>query len=275
MGGNEISLESIIDSGKPVTEISSKPLATHENAKLVDVLGAMISKNIRKMPVIDESGHLKGIISSIDILDLFGGGEKYNIFKMNRERVDMKISDIMTRHVRTIHHTTSIRKALDVFRHEKIGFFPVVDSKKLVSIVSEWDFMKLVKENTGVKVREVMVERPIFVRRDYTVYDVARMMCKGGTRRLPVVENNILLGVVTPVDVLSYLKQKGTYSGFFSDKTRIEDIMKRKTVTIDGGSDVSHAVSLMTGMNVGGLPVIDDEELAGIITQRDIVDAFV
>jgi len=144
-----------------------------------------------------------------------------------------------------------------------------------VAVVSEWDFVKLINQPTGVKVSEVMVERPFFVRKDYNIYDVAKMMCRGGTRRLPVVENNILLGVVTPTDILMHLRKKGKYEDFFSDKTRIENLMSREAFTTNSEADIFSVVGVMKNAGVGGLPVVDDEELIGIVTERDIVDALI
>jgi CBS domain-containing protein len=127
----------------------------------------------------------------------------------------------------------------------------------------------------GIKVHEAMVERPIFVQKGYSVYDVAKMMCRGGFRRLPVVEDNILLGIVTPTDILLHLRRDFTKNKLVSGRTRVEEIMKKEPFTINADADLFSAVSIMKSCKVGGLPVVEDDELIGIITERDIVDALV
>lgn len=271
-----LNLDNFIDTKKPITEISSKKIiAAGGKSKLIDIINLMLSKKLRKIPIIDESGNLKGIISSIDLLDLFGGGEKHEIFRKNRQSMKTKVENFMTKHVKTIHQRTDIRRSLEIFKTERSGLYPVVDSKKVVSVVSEWDFVKLINTAVGVKVYDVMVERPFFVRKGHNIYDVAKMMCRGGSRRLPVVEDNILIGMVTPTDILMYLHKNSTYKSLFLEKTRVESIMRKEIITIDPESDIFLAANMMKNMHVGGIPVLDDEEIIGIITERDIVDAFV
>jgi CBS domain-containing protein len=101
------------------------------------------------------------------------------------------------------------------------------------------------------------------------------MMCRGGFRRLPVVEDNILLGVSTPTDILFYLHKNGIEDKLVLDKTRIEKVMNRETVTIREDTDLSSAINVMRRENVGGLPVVEDDELAGMITERDILDVLI
>ncbi len=268
-------LDSFIDMKKPITEIFSKKLVvSRENEKLRDVLNLMLTKKFRKIPVVDKSFHLKGIITSIDLLDLLGGGEKYNLFKKHKRSMGLRVGKFMTRRVKKINFKTSIKKSLEIFKREGFGLLPVMDSKKLLSVVSEWDFVKQVNRPVGIKVYEIMVERPIFVRRKYSVYEVGKMMCRGGFRRLPIVEDNILLGIVTPTDILLHIRKNGIEDKFVLDKTWIEKVMNMEPVTIRDDADLFSAVSIMRSKRVGGLPVVEEDELVGLITERDILDVL-
>jgi CBS domain-containing protein len=270
------SLSNFVDTQKPITWISSKKLVTSkERARLIDILNVFFSEGIRKIPIVDGANHLKGLVSSIDILSLLGGGEKYEVFKKKRESMEIRVEDFMTRQIKVIHFKTSIQKTLDIFKRERSGLYPLLDAKKIISVISEWDFAKLINRPMGIKVHEAMVERPIFVQKGYSVYDVAKMMCRGGFRRLPVVEDNILLGIVTPTDILLHLRRDFTKNKLVSGRTRVEEIMKKEPFTINADADLFSAVSIMKSCKVGGLPVVEDDELIGIITERDIVDALV
>jgi CBS domain-containing protein len=269
-------LNTFVDTQKPIVDITPKRLVTSkERTRLVDILNLFFSEGIRKIPIVNEANHLRGIVSSIDILSLLGGGEKYEIFKKKRESMEIRVEDFMTRQIKVIHFKTSIQKTLDIFKRERSGLFPLLDDKKIVSVVSEWDFAKLINKPTGIKVHEAMVERPIFVQRNYSVYDVAKMMCRGGFRRLPVVEDNILLGIVTPTDILLHLRKDFIKNKLFSDRTRIEEVMKKNPITTNANADLFSAASIMKGDKVGGLPVVEDDELIGILTERDIVDVLI
>ncbi len=276
MLNRKVILGAFVDTKKTITEISSRRLVfSDEKTKLLDVLRLMFSEGVRKIPVVDNSESLKGMVTTIDLLELLGGGEKHEIFKRNRENIELKVEKFMTTHVRTIHYMTSIGRALEIFKMERSGLYPIVDSKKIISVVSELDLVKLINRPVGIKVSEIMVERPIFIRKDNNIHDVAKMMCRGGFRRLPVVEDNILLGVVTPIDILKHLYKNKSLNALVTDKTKIEKIMNKDLVTIQFNADLFSAINLMKNIHIGGLPVTDEEELIGIVTKRDIVDALV
>ncbi len=269
-------LNIFIDTRKPIAEICSRKLVlSQENERLRDVLNLMLAKGFRKIPIVDKPGHLKGIVTSIDILDLLGGGDKYKIFKKNKKSMDLRVEKFMTRHVRTINFKTNIKKSIEIFKREGFGLCPVADSKKILGVISDQDFVKQVNKTLGIKVYEVMVERPIIAKKGYSVYDIAKMMCRGGFRRLPVVEDDILLGIMTPTDILLYLHKNGIEDNLVLDRTRIEKVMNREPVTIREDTDLSSAINVMKKENVGGLPVVEDDELAGIITERDILEVLI
>jgi CBS domain-containing protein len=269
-------IDEFIDTGKPVRYISSKrSIVAGENARLIDVLHLMFTSKFRKIPVVDGSRQIKGIITSVDMIDLLGGGDKYRLFEKNKKSMEAKADKFMTKHLRAINHKTSVKKALQIFKRDGRGLYPVVDSKKLVSVISEWDFIKRVNRPLGLKVYDIMVLKPIFAKRNYSVFEVAKMMCRGGFRRLPVVEDNILIGIATPTDILRHIHRKGIQGKFVFDSSCIEDAMNREVFTIRHDADVISAIDVMRSKNVGGLPVVDGEELAGIITERDILDVLV
>jgi acetoin utilization protein AcuB len=59
------------------------------------------------------------------------------------------------------------------------------------------------------------------------------------------------------------------------EKTRTGDIMNKNVLTIAPDVDIYEAVKIMKTNRVGGLPVVEDENLIGIITERDIVNSFI
>ena len=58
-----------------------------------------------------------------------------------------------------------------------------------------------------------MRKKPFFVREDYPIFDVAKIMVRGPYRRLPVVKDGILTGIVTPYDILKYLNARAKLRG--------------------------------------------------------------
>ena len=278
MFGRREGLSRVLDNyaniNKPVFHTCRlRPITCRENDTLADVIGTMLDKKIRKIPVVDKQNNFKGMITSVDVLDILGGGEKHAIFRKNRT-LKIRTGKFMTKHVTVFDHKKTLRKALEVFKREGKGLYPVTKKGKLIGVLTEWDIVKRVDEK-DVKVYDLMVEKPLTVKRNYTLFDVSKMMCRGGSRRLPVVEKNIPVGVVTPTDIIRYLREKGKESEMTTDRTRIADVMNRDIVTIRPEADLSSAINTMKNKNVGGLLVTDNDELVGIITERDILEAFI
>lgn len=269
-----LELKRFIDVEKPVNEIATKRLTvSRENERFRDVINLMVKK-FRRIPIVDNQNHLKGIITATDVLDILGGGEKNKIFLRHRRSFDMPVRKVMERHVITIDRKIPIRRALEIFKKSEIGAYPVVHKKKLVGIVSEWDFVKQIREDINLSVEDLMVRKPMIAKPDYSLLDTAKLMCRGGFRRLPVVENNILLGIVTPKDIIKYLSEMGGLGKLAMVKTKTAEVMNKNVVIVDPQTELFAAIKVMKNKGIGGLPVTEEDELVGILTERDIVDAF-
>lgn len=118
----------------PVTITPDQPLR-----QAVDLLR---QHRIRHLPVVYD-GHLVGILTDRDIKRatpslLSGGGQA----EYDRVFDTTKVSQVMTREPLTIRPDASLKHALEILVHKKIGALPVVDHGKVVGIVTEIDFLR-------------------------------------------------------------------------------------------------------------------------------------
>lgn len=100
-----------------------------------------------------------------------------------------------------------------------------------------------------------------------------------GIRHLPVVEGKRLVGIVTDRDLRQASPSGATSLSihelhYILEKLCIREIMTRQVVTIRPDQTVEDAALLLLGHRIGGLPVVQGEELVGIITETDILQAF-
>lgn len=116
-----------------------------------------------------------------------------------------KVKDVMTKNVKTISPFAMIAEAARVMRKNRIGCLVVVEGNKPVGIITERDVAyKIVAEekSSSTAVREVMSKDLKTIDKEKTLKDAARIMAAHVIRRLPVVENKELIGIITLEDVM-------------------------------------------------------------------------
>lgn len=99
-----------------------------------------------------------------------------------------------------------------------------------------------------------------------TLQTAADLMKKGGFRRVPVVDEGKLVGIVSDRDVREH-------SGYL-ELTRVTAAMTADLQTVTPKMSVEDAARLMIEHKIGGLPVVDDGKLVGMITTTDVLKAF-
>lgn len=115
-----------------------------------------------------------------------------------------KISDVMTTGCVTVSPQNSLNDAAELMREHDIGFIPVVEGNKLAGVVTDRDIVirGLAGKKTGESaVREVLSDDVVTVSPDLSVDEAVSLMAANQIRRLPVVENGELRGVVALGDL--------------------------------------------------------------------------
>lgn len=128
-------------------------------------------------------------------------------------------------------------------------------------------------------VKDFMTRKVVYVSPDTTVAHTADMMREQGLRRLPVIENDRLVGVVTERTMAEASPSKVTSLSIYEmnyllNKTKIRDIMARDVVTVSPYASLEDAVYAMMKNQVGILPVVEADQVFGVITEKDVFKAF-
>lgn len=130
----------------------------------------------------------------------------------------MKVKEIM-KPVRTIDHLTSAKKAADLMKKVQISSIVVTNSKKAKGIVTERDFLtKISAENkvpSRVIINEIMSKSLITIDPDSVIDDAIYLMLKHKIKKLPVVRDQELLGIITATDIVKNSSETGEF--FFFD----------------------------------------------------------
>ncbi|MFW2490572.1 CBS domain-containing protein [Clostridium chromiireducens] len=118
----------------------------------------------------------------------------------------MQIKDVMSKDIVNLNSNDSIERAAQLMRQFDVGAIPVCDdSKKLVGIITDRDIaLDCVASGANPneqKICDFMTSEPVCGSPDMDVYDAIRLMSRNQIRRLPVVENNNLVGIVSLGDI--------------------------------------------------------------------------
>ncbi len=128
-------------------------------------------------------------------------------------------------------------------------------------------------------VKDVMTRNLITVDPETSFTDALKIMRENKIRRLPVLENGRLVGIVTEKDILYASPSKATSLDIWElhyllNKLKIREIMTKDVVTIQEDTPIEDAAKIMVDNKIGALPVMKGDELVGIITETDIFKVF-
>ena len=129
-------------------------------------------------------------------------------------------------------------------------------------------------------VKNKMTTNPYTISPDQSILEANEIMMQHGVRRLPVLKNGKLVGIVSKEDILKASPSKATTFSmgeisYLLYKTKISQIMTKNPITISPDALLEEAATLMRDNKIGFLPVVDNGKLVGIITESDIFDAFI
>jgi acetoin utilization protein AcuB len=130
-------------------------------------------------------------------------------------------------------------------------------------------------------IRELMTGGPITVRPETSVQQARDLLAKERIRHLPVTgPGRVLAGIVTDRDIRLNLPSRATTLSaqeitHLLSRLTVGEIMTRSVITIGPDRPAREGAQLMLDHKIGALPVLDDGHLIGIITETDIVRAFV
>ena len=115
-------------------------------------------------------------------------------------------------------------------------------------------------------VRHRMTPNPVIIGPQAMLATAQEYMSKGHFRRLPVMEEGTLIGILTDRDVRRYVGAE--------ERTKVRAAMTENPLTISPDMTVEEATQLLLRDQISGLPVVENGKLSGIITSNDILNAF-
>ncbi len=248
-----------------------------------DAVKIMVKEGFRRMPIVEPgTKRLLGIVTATDLVNFFGGGDKFQLIQRKYsgnffKAINEPIRAIMTKDVVYVYTTSRISQALELMKNHKIGGLPVVDMDKRVwAILTEHDIVSFFSGMiSGVKVVDVMSRRVVTATPSMSILEAERTMVERGFRRLPIVVNSKVVGMATARSVLRFFGSgqvfKHLQSGTMAQvlQTSVLEIAIKDVNIVKPEVDVGEVAKIMREKNAGSVLVAQNDKLVGILTERD------
>ena len=126
----------------------------------------------------------------------------------NQPREEDTLRHVMTSPVRTMESNETVAAAASIMVQHDFGSIVVVEGKKPVGIITERDITKQVIKGEGVMkqaVKNVMTKTLVTAPPSMPVQEAFELMLMNKVRRLPIIENNNIVGIVTAKDLMRWV----------------------------------------------------------------------
>ncbi|OGP49064.1 MAG: signal transduction protein [Deltaproteobacteria bacterium RBG_13_43_22] len=120
-----------------------------------------------------------------------------------------------------------------------------------------------------MRVKNWMIKKVVTISKDDHILEAVSLMKKHSIRHLPVVEDKILMGLITESDLRQVMVPS------LMEEMTLDQVMIKNPVTIGPEESLEEAARLIYRYKIGGLPVVDKGKLVGILTTPDILAAFI
>lgn len=267
-----------------IMQIAKTPVVTMApTTPIQDAIQIMCQKGFRRIPIANPgTKFLEGIITATDVINYLGGGKKFemiqqkfggNFFKAINEPIKL----VMTQQVVSVNVAAKISDAIELMKEKNLGGLPVVDDENRArGIVTERDIAILFADRiSGVRVAQLMSETVVTALPRTTIFEAEKTMATQGFRRLPIVSDGKVVGIITSMDIIRFFGSGEVFKHLRSGtiiqvlSTPALEIATKGVSTIEPDADIGQAAKIMQQKDIGAVPVVKNERLVGMITERD------
>jgi CBS domain-containing protein len=179
----------------------------------------------------------------------------------------MKVKEFMTTDIIVVDKDIDLKHVIDLMKKHEITKIPVVENKKLIGIVTDniiaYKLGSIRKKGISPSrmhassVTDKNIER---ITPDTDIKTILKTVGQPGPTMLCVEENEKIIGVITKADLLPLV----------NSQKKVRDIMNKRLLTVSPDDRVIHARRIMIDENIARLPVVDDGNLVGMISDNEI-----
>lgn len=256
---------------------------------IIEGIQMMSRHNFRRLPITDPgTKKMIGIVTITDVIDMMGGGNRYNLIAIKHKgnllaALNENLREIATENVTGFSLSTTIKEAATVLLKTGHGGFPIMNQDNtLAGIVTEYDLIRMLAGiESDLVVEDIMTASTTNVSPEIPLSHVTKQIVEHGYRRLPVVKDGILLGMITATDIMGYIGKGRVFSEMKTGTVDevlnlpVRDVMTTEDLrTVTSDMPVNDVAKEMLNRGIGAFPVMTGKKVNGIVTDYDLVRAF-
>jgi len=187
-------------------------------------------------------------------------------------RRELTVRDVMSEDVVTATADSTVFWAARTMSENHVSCLVIVDATGITGILTEKDVLKAVAEHEAdfrrLKITDRMSSPVEVTSGSLSVVEAGKIMQAKSIKRLPVVENGTLLGLVTQTDITRALVS-------LSPLRSVSDIMSTSVATVPADATAAEAARMMTTKGISCVVAMHRNETAGILTEKDLLKRVV
>lgn len=245
-----------------VADVMTTPVLTiNPEASMEDAAKIMGDRHIGSLVVTDKETPI-GIVTERDLLS--------KVIAQDREPAKVSVKDVMSTRLVAVRPTDTIKDAAQTMIKQK-GRLIVLREGKVEGIITASDLIRTLPKipETMIKVDDVMTKKVVTANWDTPVRKVAKMMGEMRIGSVLVKDSGRPKGIFTERDLLTKVLARG-----LSMEAIAGELASTPLITIPAGSSIHKTALTMASKHIRRLPVTSDDEIAGIVTARDLVEAY-
>lgn len=246
-----------------VKDVMAKPNVINEHELATKARAILHAKHLRTLCVVDKQDKLVGLI------------DRKIVMGITSSKSDLPTGGIAKKSILNIEPGLPVLEAAKALVRTNLKEAPVVEDGKLIGFVGAHallnSFLKAYKP-VKKEVREVMSRNTLAVDANELLHVAWPKLSEHSA--LPVIKNKKVVGVVTRKDFLKFGKVHFAREGGIKSSPPVERIMTTPVYSVKPEDPIETAVLLLLRLDVGAIPVIEGEKLAGIVTRYDLLKAY-
>ena len=248
--------------------MTTEIISVDKDVDLKYVMKLMKKHDVTKIPILEEK-KLVGVVTDNEIAKKLGAIRNRGV-----PAARLHASSVMEKDIIIVHPNDELSTILSKVGEPGPTILMVMENDELVGVVTKADLLPLVKSTQAIG--EIMHAEIHSVSPDDRVIHARRRMIDEQVARLPVINNGVLIGMISDIDIaFSLAKIKKLFplgkQKHQLDELLVNDVMKTPVIAAESDKTVKVIAEMMMKNQIGSIPITENKKVVGIVSRTDVL----